>query len=1048
MKKLVLSLALALALLVNGMAALATALADADILAGSLGAARQSAVEGRAIAAFKDEAAAIRVGADEPMWRVEPLMTLSGSSGEGMEGAVLALVQSDALSTAALIEALTGRADVLYAEPDYVIAPLSEVEIQPSGAEAASEASGDIPDFSALQYSLDGEYGIGVPGWNSYDDQGLPTPEVNAEGTVVAVMDMGVDYNHTELRDIMWDEGLRYEPLTAMGGGQYGFNACAQRGSGEPYDSADPMDDGSHGTHCAGVIAARWDHRGISGAAVGSRIMAVKVMNDVGWGESSEYLRGFEYIAQAMRCGVPVKAVNCSWSEESIQGRAMDMAIREIGALGAVTVFAAGNEYRDIDYLASTHNAFRYNPYVVVVGSVGQAGYMSESSCYGKRTVDVFAPGDAIFSSVVTDSGTADPYAQATRADGAVFNCDYEAQQIENGADNGVFGFAGDEMSQTVLDIAREGFDSAHALHVKNAEGMSSNFVLTSRLMDVPESARGLVLKLKAQPFDSMTLMVNLMGESGEYVAEETYGAVVGEQDGWKIVASRLPERKAEGPCAMVLNIDLYANEPMAEGILIDDVRFVDGMTSYDFMSGTSMAAPHVTAGAAILAAAFPEDDAAMRAARIRGSVRPVEDLADFCTSGGVFRVDAALRGETAPVPASLEAAEGTAIVTGCFFGEAEGALTIGGQPCQVLSWSDGRIEARLPENFAGGDVEVAVTAADGKQGREYLPCPGTRKLMRRLALPGRSVAGDPGVYEVLPESEDDEFFASQPVALVGLDGDLYCLMACREEKGLIYRYDIADGTWSRVCEAAGVMPTGGACAWQDKLLFIGGSIADNRACICEYDPRSQAIEITDYSDEACELYGTLADTGSDVLMLGGVRRYFDSGFIPYVEIVRFLDPQSRTVRPAQMDEGVIMPYDNYVAWTDGEAVHVVGGNANGVDFCRLDVDGDRVTIAIDKREMFVGEEYPMDQAFALTGGMGASGLMLYAPVALDDAEQVASDTYLVAADGSSCEPLDRVASLSVVYDPCATVYEGRFYLIGVTNSENGGWVFCDTEAR
>ena len=45
--------------------------------------------------------------------------------------------------------------------------------------------------------------------------------------------------------------------------------------------------------------------------------------------------------------------------------------------------------------------------------------------------------------------------------------------------------------------------------------------------------------------------------------------------------------------------------------ILIDDVKLTSATIPYDYQTGTSMAAPAVTGGATVLAAAFPNDDAA-----------------------------------------------------------------------------------------------------------------------------------------------------------------------------------------------------------------------------------------------------------------------------------------------------------------------------------------------------------------------------------------------------------------------------------------------------
>ena len=82
-------------------------------------------------------------------------------------------------------------------------------------------------------------YNVHSPNWNETGSQ-------NAAG-VVAVIDCGVDYEHPDLKDVMYV--FPSELQEKLQCGPYGINTA------ETGDKKNPMDYESHGTHCAGVIA-------------------------------------------------------------------------------------------------------------------------------------------------------------------------------------------------------------------------------------------------------------------------------------------------------------------------------------------------------------------------------------------------------------------------------------------------------------------------------------------------------------------------------------------------------------------------------------------------------------------------------------------------------------------------------------------------------------------------------------------------------------------------------------------------------------------------
>nr|MBA3257688.1 S8 family serine peptidase [Pyrinomonadaceae bacterium] len=98
---------------------------------------------------------------------------------------------------------------------------------------------------------------------------------------VVAVLDSGVDYTHSDLQNNIWirpDKIKQYEDRE-LGSIEdvHGYNAVENTG--------DPMDQNGHGTHCAGIIGAEGGNEiGISGVNWKVKIMPLKFMNASGFG--------------------------------------------------------------------------------------------------------------------------------------------------------------------------------------------------------------------------------------------------------------------------------------------------------------------------------------------------------------------------------------------------------------------------------------------------------------------------------------------------------------------------------------------------------------------------------------------------------------------------------------------------------------------------------------------------------------------------------------------------------------------------------------------
>ncbi len=153
--------------------------------------------------------------------------------------------------------------------------------------------------------------------WGYYDiDANYVSAPTATTGVTVAVIDTGVDYNHPELTG------------KVIKGRDY-VNA-----------DTDPMDDMGHGTHVAGIIAAKGNNNsGIVGVSANAKILAIKVLDSAGYGNSYDVALGIYDAAN----NSSVKIINMSfggaYSED--EDEAIGYAVNTKGKL---VVAAAGND--------------------------------------------------------------------------------------------------------------------------------------------------------------------------------------------------------------------------------------------------------------------------------------------------------------------------------------------------------------------------------------------------------------------------------------------------------------------------------------------------------------------------------------------------------------------------------------------------------------------------------------------------------------------------------------------------------------------------------
>lgn len=232
--------------------------------------------------------------------------------------------------------------------------------------------------------------------------------EPNLEATlqrdaVVAVIDSGMDVAHPDLEGSVYTNDVECvngkPPIGAQvedkdGNGYAGDCMGWNFATPNPAFARRVNDDYGHGTHIAGIIAARSNNGiGISGVSNRLKVLPLKVYNDkedIGPARSTVPDRVAEAIDYAVARGVDVINISMGWPviihTEKIQ-KSIDAAL----AKNVVVVAAAGNDRHEAQIFPCAQKG------VICVGALDLDTSLARFSNHGGH-VDVYAPGYHILS--------------------------------------------------------------------------------------------------------------------------------------------------------------------------------------------------------------------------------------------------------------------------------------------------------------------------------------------------------------------------------------------------------------------------------------------------------------------------------------------------------------------------------------------------------------------------------------------------------------------------------------------------------------------------
>ena len=142
-------------------------------------------------------------------------------------------------------------------------------------------------------------------------------------GIIVAVIDSGVNYDHTDIANNMWDGGSEYP--------NHGWDFIN--------NDNNPMDDNGHGTHCAGTVSSYGTNGKQCGIAKEAKIMALKVLDNEGHGNSIYTIPAIEF---AVSHGADILSMSLGGNNGGFWP--YRVALENVLHCGVIAAVSAGNE--------------------------------------------------------------------------------------------------------------------------------------------------------------------------------------------------------------------------------------------------------------------------------------------------------------------------------------------------------------------------------------------------------------------------------------------------------------------------------------------------------------------------------------------------------------------------------------------------------------------------------------------------------------------------------------------------------------------------------
>ncbi len=258
--------------------------------------------------------------------------------------------------------------------------------------------------------------------WGMYGDASSPANQFGSQaaeawgagktncGTVyIGIIDEGYMYTH---EDLAANAGTNRGEIAGNkrddDGNGYIDDVYGWDFAGNNNTVFDGVDD-DHGTHVAGTIGGIGGNgKGVAGVCWSVKLISAKFLGTNG-GTTANAIKAVDYLTNLKtKQGINLVATNNSWGGGGFSQGLYD-AIERANAAGILFNAAAGNGgtdgVGDNNDSVPSYPASYTNSNVIAVAAITSTGARSSFSNYGATSVDIGAPGSAIWSSVPRKSG-------------------------------------------------------------------------------------------------------------------------------------------------------------------------------------------------------------------------------------------------------------------------------------------------------------------------------------------------------------------------------------------------------------------------------------------------------------------------------------------------------------------------------------------------------------------------------------------------------------------------------------------------------------------